>query len=157
MKIKLFWIGKTASSFIQEGIATYQKRIPHYFTFTIDTLPDIKNAGKMPAAELKKKEGEAILKKLDNRDFLVLLDENGKTPNSRQFAIQLEQWGVQGVESVVFLIGGAFGFSDAIYERANFKLSLSKMTFSHQLIRLIFLEQLYRAGTIIKGESYHND
>lgn len=157
MKIKFWMIGKTAESYIEKGMEIYEKRLPHYLPFQSEILPDIKQAKNMDQPTLKLREGESILKKLDNRDFLVLMDENGKQFRSIDFAAQIERWSIQGIDAMVFLIGGAYGFSDEIYERANFKMSLSPMTFSHQMVRLIFLEQLYRACSINKGEPYHHE
>jgi len=157
MKVKFWMIGKTAESYLEKGMEIYEKRLPHYLPFQSEILPDIKQAKNMDQPTLKQREGESILKKLDNRDFLVLMDENGKQFRSLNFAEQLERWSIQGIDTLVFLIGGAYGFSDEVYERANFKMSLSPMTFSHQLVRLIFLEQLYRACSINKGEPYHHE
>jgi 23S rRNA (pseudouridine1915-N3)-methyltransferase len=157
MKVSLLYIGKTNQKFVKEGFELYAARLKHYVRFGEILVEDVKNAGKMPKEELKKTEGEKLLAKLSPNDFLVLLDENGKNMNSRIFAEWIEKKMVQGTTHVVFAIGGAFGFSDKVYERADFKLRLSDMTFSHQLIRLIFAEQLYRAYTIINNEPYHND
>lgn len=157
MKIKLWMIGKTAESYLEKGMAIYEKRLPHYLPFQAEILPDIKQAKNMDRPTLKLREGEMVLKKLDKRDFLALMDENGKQFRSVDFAAQIERWSLQGVDNLVFLIGGAYGFSDEVYERANFKMSLSPMTFSHQMVRLIFLEQLYRACSINKGEPYHHE
>jgi 23S rRNA (pseudouridine1915-N3)-methyltransferase len=156
MKIKLYCIGKTNLDFIDEGIRLYQNRLAHFIDFEIIYLPDIKNTKNMPVSELKKKEGLSILKNISQNDLLCLLDENGLTHSSEIFAKLLEKKIDQGTKSMVFVIGGAYGFSDEIYQKADMKLSLSKMTFSHQVIRLIFMEQLYRAFTIIKGIPYHN-
>ncbi|TNE79957.1 MAG: 23S rRNA (pseudouridine(1915)-N(3))-methyltransferase RlmH [Bacteroidetes bacterium] len=157
MKVELWMVGKTAEAYLETGMAIYEKRLPHYLPFQKQVFPDIKNAKNLDQASLKVKEGEAFLKKLDKRDFLVLLDENGKVSSSVQFANQLEKWNIQGIDRLVFLIGGAYGFSDEVYDRANHKMSLSPMTFSHQMVRLIFLEQLYRACSINKGEPYHHE
>lgn len=157
MKIDLLVTGKTSFPYLNEGIAIYQKRLKHYTSFTLTVLPDIKNAKKMSPTELKRKEGEAILKKLAPNDQMYLLDERGKSYSSIQFSQLLERHMQTAQKKVVFVIGGAFGFSDAVYQRANGKISLSKMTFSHQMIRLFFVEQVYRAMTIIRGEPYHNE
>lgn len=157
MKIKLWMIGKTAESYLEKGMAIYEKRLPHYLPFQAEILPDIKQVKNMDRPTLKLREGEMVLKKLDKRDFLALMDENGKQFCSVDFAAQIERWSLQGIDNLVFLIGGAYGFSDEVYERANFKMSLSPMTFSHQMVRLIFLEQLYRACSINKGEPYHHE
>lgn len=146
-------IGKTTPEFLSEGIKEYEKRLIHYTGFSIEVIQDVK---KPPADRLKDLEAEAILKKISNRDFVVLLDENGKLFSSESFASQLEKWMNSQQSQIVFVIGGAFGFGKALYERANMQLSLSQMTFSHQMVRLIFVEQLYRAYTILKGEPYHH-
>lgn len=135
----------------------YEKRLGRYLTFQSLVLPNVKNANKLPSEKLKLKEGEMVLKKLVAGDYLVLLDERGKQLSSIQFSKFMEQKLVSGPKRIIFLVGGAWGFSDAIYQRANYKLSLSKMTFSHQMIRLFFLEQLFRAMSILKGEPYHNE
>ena len=135
----------------------YEKRLTRYLPFQSVLIPDVKKGNKLPPEQLKIKEGEAIINKLNNSDFLVLLDERGKEMSSIQFSRFMEQKLQLGNRRLIFLVGGAFGFSTAIYERANQKLSLSKMTFSHQMIRLFFLEQLFRAMSILKGEPYHNE
>lgn len=157
MKIDLLVIGKTSFSYLAEGIEIYQKRLKHYIPFTLTILPDIKNARKMNSTELKRKEGELILKKLGPTDQLYLLDERGKSYDSIKFSQFLERQMHSSHKRIVFVIGGAFGFSDAVYQRANGKISLSAMTFSHQMIRLFFVEQIYRAMTIMRGEPYHNE
>jgi len=157
MKAALWVIGKTAFPYLNEGMAIYEKRLKHYLTYQMEILPDVKNAGKLKSAQLKEKEGELILKKLKKDDLLILLDEKGKAYTSVQFAGFIEKTLQYSNKRVVFLIGGAFGFSQAIYQRANYQMSLSKMTFSHQMIRLFFVEQLYRAFSIMKGEKYHNE
>ncbi len=154
MKVELWMVGKTAEAYLETGMAIYEKSLSHYLPFQKLVFPDIKNAKNLDQASLKVKEGETFLKKLDKSDLLVLLDE---VATSVQFANQLEKWKIQGIYRLVFLIGGAYGFSDEVYERANHKMSLSPMTFSHQMVRLIFLEQLYRACSINKGEPYHHE
>jgi 23S rRNA (pseudouridine1915-N3)-methyltransferase len=156
MKIKLIVVGKSAFDFVKEGELIYEKRLIHYLPFEKLVLPDIKNPKNLSVEELKKKEGELILSKITNQDFLVLTDENGDHSSSTRFASWLEQKVNEGTRSMVFVIGGAFGFSKEVYDRSNKLISLSKMTFSHQLVRVIFLEQLYRAQTILKGEPYHH-
>ena len=156
MKIKLIVVGKSAFDFVKEGELIYEKRLIHYLPFEKLVLPDIKNPKNLSVEELKKKEGELILSKITNQDFLVLTDENGDHSSSTKFASWLEQKVNEGTRSMVFVIGGAFGFSKEVYDRSNKLISLSKMTFSHQLVRVIFLEQLYRAQTILKGEPYHH-
>lgn len=156
MKIELWVIGKTAFKYLDEGIAVYEKRLKHYTSFDLVVIPDIKNPP-LSIEALKTKEGELILNKLTKDDFFILLDENGKHNTSIDFSKFIEQQQMNATKRIVFQIGGAYGFSDAVYARANQKLSLSKMTFSHQMIRLFFVEQLYRAFTILKGEKYHNE
>lgn len=156
MKIEFWVIGKTDFDYLKEGIALYEKRLKYYVPFEIVTIGDVKNAP-LSMEALKTKEGEMILNKLQKDDFLILMDEKGQQKSSVEFANFLEKKQLDGTKKMVFQIGGAFGFSDAVYERANMKMSLSKMTFSHQMVRLFFVEQLYRAFTIIKGEKYHNE
>jgi 23S rRNA (pseudouridine1915-N3)-methyltransferase len=157
MKVE-FWItGKTAFPYLDEGIAIYEKRLRNYLNFQIIIFPDIKNAKSLTSDLLKQKECEQQLAKLQKDDFLVLLDERGKQWTSIEFANFMEQKMQQSAKRIIFVVGGAFGFSDAMYARANQQLSLSKMTFSHQMIRLFFVEQLYRAMTITRGEPYHNE
>jgi 23S rRNA (pseudouridine1915-N3)-methyltransferase len=156
MKIELWVVGKTAFKYLEEGIALYEKRLKHYTTFELVVLPDVKNPP-LSTDALKTKEGELILNRLTKDDVLVLLDENGKQQTSMEFSKFIENQQINATKRVVFQIGGAFGFSEAVYNRANFKLSLSKMTFSHQMIRLFFVEQLYRGFSIIRGEKYHNE
>ncbi len=156
MNIELWWIGKTSFPYLSEGIEIYLKRIKRYCKFNLIELADIKNGGKKSIPELKSLEGQVILKKLNPKDFLILLDENGAQFDSVQFSKQIEQIQNSNPNKIIFLIGGAYGFSDEVYKRANKKMSLSKMTFSHQMIRLLFLEQLYRAYTIINREPYHH-
>ena len=156
MKIQLLLSGKTRFPFIREGIEEYRRRLVHYTDFQIRELPDLKNAGSWPEIKVKEEEAKIILKAIDNRDYVVLLDEGGKYLDSLAFAGLLEKQQYGSFRSMIFVIGGPYGFAGEVYERANLKLSLSKMTFSHQLVRLIFLEQLYRAYTIIRGEPYHH-
>lgn len=156
MKIELWWIGKTKFSYLEEGMGEYVKRLKHYSSFSTHTLADIKNSGKLSPAQLKKKEGESVLSKLDSQTMLILLDERGKTLNSTAFADFIQKKMNQSTRRIVFLIGGAYGFDEILYQRADHKIALSAMTFSHQMIRLFFLEQLYRAFTIINNEKYHN-
>jgi len=156
MKIVLIQIGKTHFDFVDEGFDVFAKRLKHYCKFEshVFELPT-----KLKSADIdtiKKNEGELLMKKISSTDFLILLDENGKEFHSKDFAQFIQKQSLHQ-SSLTFVIGGAYGFSKGIYERANAQLSLSKMTFSHQLIRLIFAEQLYRAFTIIKGEPYHHE
>lgn len=156
MKVELWAIGKTNEKYLDTGIDIYLKRLKHYLPFQFNILPDIKNAGKLKALQLKEKEGEYILKNIKSEDFLILLDEKGKTFSSVQFAQFLEQKFALSKKRMIFVVGGAFGFSETVYRRADAKLSLSDMTFSHQMVRLFFVEQLYRAMTILRNEPYHN-
>lgn len=157
MKIQIICIGKTDDKYLKEGIELYEKRLKHYVNFNFEIIPDLKNVKNLSRNEQCIKEGESILKHINPQDYVVLLDERGDSFTSLEFAAFFEKLGVQGRSQVVFVIGGPFGFSDAVYKRADKKLSFSKMTFSHQMIRLFFVEQLYRAHTIIKGESYHHE
>jgi 23S rRNA (pseudouridine1915-N3)-methyltransferase len=156
MKIELLTIGKTGSSWVREGMELYISRLSHYTDLLVTELPDIRNAGRIKQEQLKILEGELILKRIEATDLLILLDENGKAGNSEEFASLLQSFGNQSVRKLVFVIGGAWGFSEALYARAARKMSLSSMTFNHELVRVIFLEQLYRAFTILKGEPYHH-
>ena len=156
MKIELWSIGKTRDSYLKEGIAIYQKRLIHYVPFQIRELDDVKNASKMEANMLKDAEAEMVLKKLPENHSLILLDERGKKHTSLSFAEFLEDHRNYQRKSIIFLIGGAFGFGHKLYEKADMKISLSNLTFSHQMVRLFFVEQLYRAFTIINNEKYHN-
>ena len=157
MKIVLLTIGKTSEKYLIEGIAQYQKRLKHYTQFEMLEISNIKNAKNFSNAELMKKEGDLILKNLQNSDHLVLLDDKGKDFTSVKFAQKLQSWMLSGKKRLVFVIGGAYGFSDAVYQRGNEKLSLSKMTFSHQMVRLFFIEQIYRVHTILNNEPYHHE
>lgn len=157
MKIKLIYIGKTNQNFVKEGFELYKKRLVHYAKFEELCIEDVKNPKNLSADRLKFQEGEKLLKKIDDTDFVVVLDEKGKTFTSVKFAQWIENKMIQSTKTLTFVIGGAFGFSDEVYQRANSKLRLSDMTFSHQIIRVIFAEQIYRAFTIIKGEKYHNN
>jgi len=148
-------MGKTNFSFLHEGIELYKNRIDHYVNFEVIEIPDKKQGGNDPVI-ITKREGEAILSKIAANDFLVILDEKGKELASVEFAKFLGIKMNQRAKRIIFAIGGAYGFSEAVYDRANASFSLSKLTFSHQLVRIIFLEQLYRAFTILKGEPYHH-
>lgn len=156
MKIEFWFIGKTSFSYLQEGIDLYFKRLQHYIKFDIVVIPDIKNAKNLTQDQLKTKEGALLLKKLTKSDLLVLLDENGKSYDSVAFAQYIDKTRQQSQKRLIFVVGGAYGFSKEVLNRANNKISLSKMTFSHQMVRLFFVEQLYRAMTILKGEPYHH-
>jgi 23S rRNA (pseudouridine1915-N3)-methyltransferase len=156
MKICLLVIGKTDESYLQKGIEIYLKRIPHYIPFEMKTIPDLKNSKNLSEEQQKEKEGELILQQLSTSDEVLLLDETGLENSSIDFARFLERKMVSGNKRLVFVIGGPYGFSGSVYARANGKVCLSRMTFSHQMVRLIFVEQLYRAMTILKGEPYHH-
>lgn len=156
MKIKLIVIGKTDERYLRDGIENYHKRIPHYLPFDYQVILDVKNTRKLSEDQQKEKEGELILAQLKAGDELILLDERGQTFRSAEFARFLEKKMLGGLKTLIFAIGGPYGFSDAVYQKAAGKVSLSKMTFSHQMVRLIFSEQLYRALTILKGEPYHH-
>lgn len=156
MKALLLVVGKTDEPFVVEGISKYVNRIAKYMTFEIDVIPDLKNTKNMQQLQQKEKEGDLILKKLNPSDFVVLLDEKGKMHSSVEFANWLNSIFISSYKRLVFVIGGPYGFSSEVYSRGNAKLSISKMTFSHQMIRLIFTEQFYRAHTILKGEPYHH-
>lgn len=155
MRITLLLTGKTKERYLQEGVNEYYKRIERYVPFTPVVLPDQKVSGKSSGEIVKIREGEQILQRLKPADHVVLLDEKGIHCSSEEFAAYLS--GLEGrTGHTVFVVGGAYGFSEEVIERSNYKLSLSHMTFSHQMVRLIFTEQLYRAYTILKGEPYHH-
>ena len=157
MKIRLIDIGKTNTAYLKTGESDYEDRLKHYCKFEELLIPPIKNGGKLSNKDLRIKEGQLVLKNIDSMDQVILLDEKGKSFSSINFSNLLNQKLIGSNKKLVFVIGGAFGFSEEVYKRANSKLSLSKMTFSHQMIRLIFKEQLYRAFTILKGEKYHHE
>jgi len=157
MKICLLVIGKTDESYLQKGIELFLKRIPHYISFEMKLIPDLKNSKNLSEKQQKEKEGELILQQLNQSDEVWLLDEQGNELASVEFARFLERKMVAGVKRLVFVIGGPYGFSPNVYAAASGKLSLSKMTFSHQMVRRLFVEQLYRAMTILKNEPYHNE
>ncbi len=157
MKALLLVIGKTDEAYIVEGINKYVKRIVKYMPFDIEVIADLKNTKNMQQLQQKDKEGELILKRLQSGDFVVLLDEKGKMHSSTEFAKWLNGVFVSGYKRIVFVVGGPYGFSNKVYAKCNSKISISKMTFSHQMVRLIFVEQFYRAHTILKGEPYHHD
>lgn len=156
MNIKLIAVGKTDNPALQELIGMYQKRLSYYTNFELQLLPDIKNSKSLSEAQQKVKEGELILANTELSHQLVLLDERGKEFTSVAFADELQKKMNAGIKQLTFVIGGPYGFSDEVYARANGKLSLSKLTFSHQMIRLFFVEQLYRAFTILRSEPYHH-
>jgi 23S rRNA (pseudouridine1915-N3)-methyltransferase len=157
MKLTLLMVGKTDEKYLQEGIDRYKKRLEHYIDFKLEIIPDLKKGKNMKMSQQKLKEGEFILAKRAPTQEFHLLDEKGIQMTSRQFAAFLQKKMASGIKELVFVIGGPYGFSDEVYEQADSKISLSKMTFSHQLARLLCMEQFYRAFTIFKGEPYHND
>ena len=157
MNIELIAVGKTDSAEIESLIATYAKRVNFYCKFSITTLPDIRNTRNISSNQQKTAEGKAIIKNLADGDYVILLDERGEELRSMQFADLLRKRMLSGVKRLVFVIGGPYGFSDEVYGRADSKLSLSRMTFSHQFVRAIFAEQLYRGFTILNNEPYHHE
>src|SRR5690554_784894 len=156
MQIKLLAIGKTDNKQLQALMDDYQKRLGFYIKFELEIIPDLKNSKNLSEEQQKQKEGELILNKLQNQDVLILLDENGKQMSSVVFSEYLQKYMNSGIKQLVFVIGGPYGFSRDVYNKAQAKLSLSKMTFSHQMIRLFVLEQIYRGFTILKNEPYHH-
>ena len=157
MKIELAVIGKTSIGYLKQGIDEYIKRLKHYVPFEIKYIDDIKNTKNISEDQQKRTEGAKILSLLDKSDFVVLLDEHGKEYTSMQYSSYIQKRMLIGAKKVVFVIGGPYGFSQEVYDRANDKISFSKMTFNHEMIRLIFTEQLYRAYTIINHEPYHHE
>lgn len=156
MNIKLIAIGKTDNKSLQTLIEDYKKRLSHYIKFEFEIIPDLKKVKHLSEDQQKEKEGELILAKTQNSDVLILLDENGKQMDSVAFSTYLQKHMNSGIKTLIFVIGGPYGFSEDVYKRANGKLGLSKMTFSHQMVRLFFTEQLYRGFTILKNEPYHH-
>jgi 23S rRNA (pseudouridine1915-N3)-methyltransferase len=156
MKVELILVGKTTSKHIGACFEDYKERIGHYLPFSVMIIPELKNTNSLSEEQQKEREGENILKQIQAQDTVVLLDEHGQEFRSIEFASWVEKK-QQTSRRLIFIIGGPYGFSSSIYKRANEKISLSKMTFSHQMVRLIFIEQLYRACTIIKGEPYHHE
>lgn len=157
MKIELMVVGKTTAGYLKEGIDNYAKRITHYVPFSITCLNDIKTSKAMTEDRQKELEGSMVLSQLQAGDCLVLLDERGKEFTSREFASFVDRKMVTVPHRLIFLVGGPYGFSKDVYDRANDKISLSRMTFPHEMVRLFFTEQLYRAMTILRGEPYHHD
>lgn len=157
MKIQFIVVGKTAQSYLIESIADYTARIRRYLPFDMEVIPELKNNRNLTTEQQKEREGEAILRTLQPGDFVVLLDEHGQEFTSMKFARYIEQKMQTVPRRLVFVVGGPYGFSQAVYDRCNDKLSLSKMTFSHQMVRLFFTEQLYRAMTILNNEPYHHE
>ncbi len=156
MNIKLLAIGKTDNKNLQSLIDEYQKRLSFYIKFDLEIIPDIKNVKNLSESQQKEKEGELILAKITPTDQLILLDENGKTFSSVAFSEELQKKMNAGIKTLVFVIGGPYGFSETVYAKTQGKISLSSMTFSHQMVRLFFIEQLYRGFTILKNEPYHH-
>ncbi|AEA42718.1 23S rRNA (pseudouridine(1915)-N(3))-methyltransferase RlmH [Fluviicola taffensis] len=156
MQVTLLCIGKTGKKFLEDGEQEYLKRLGHYLSFQMQVIPDIKQAKSLSETQIKQKEGELILDKIGVSDTLILLDERGKEFSSMEFSQYLQDQFNRGGKQLYFVIGGPYGFSDSVYQRANGKISLSQMTFSHQMIRLFFIEQVYRAMTILKNEPYHH-
>jgi len=157
MKIKLLAIGKTDDKNLIQLIDTYKNRLQHYIKFELTIIPDIKNVKNLSEKQQKEKEGELILKQLQPTDQLILLDEKGKDFRSKEFANYLQKKMNSGIKQLVFVIGGPYGFSDTVYQKSQGKVSFSKMTFSHQMIRLFVVEQIYRGFTILKNEPYHHE
>lgn len=156
MKITLILNGKTDDDYLIKGFSRYEQRLKRYISFETIVIPALKNTKALSIEQQKQKEGELIFKNIQSSDRLILLDENGKEYSSVNFSDFIQQQMNSGIKNIVFVVGGPYGFSDEIYKRANGKISLSKMTFSHQMVRLFFVEQLYRAMTILKNEPYHH-
>lgn len=156
MKIKFILNGKTEEDYLLTGISAYEKRLTHYVSFETIVIPALKNTKALSVAQQKEKEAELLFKEIESSDRLILLDENGKDHNSVEFAGFLQQQMNSGIKNLIFVVGGPYGFSDAVYKRANGIIALSKMTFSHQMVRLFFVEQIYRGMTILKNEPYHH-
>ena len=156
MKITLVLNGKTEDDYLIKGVSIYEQRLKHYISFETIVFPALKNTKALSIEQQKQKEGELLLKQIQSSDRLILLDEGGKEYSSVQFSDYIQQQMNSGIKNVVFVVGGPYGFSEEVYKRANGKISLSKMTFSHQMVRLFFVEQVYRAMTILKNEPYHH-
>lgn len=157
MKITLLTVGKTDKDWVRKGLDIYVSRLKHYIPFSIVEIPELKNVSSLTKEQIKSKEGDLIMKNIRPSDHLCLLDERGKEYSSTELARLMESRLSYAGKDIVYVIGGAYGFSEAVYNRADSKISLSRMTFSHQMVRVIFAEQLYRAFTIIKGEPYHHE
>lgn len=157
MEIVLLTIGKTSTAYIETGIEQYLKRLSHYVSFRIKSIPDLRNARKLTTDQQKEAEGKLLLSEFSSSDMVVLLDERGEEPTSVKFAGMIEKIMSTGRKRVIFVVGGPYGFSQEVYARCDRKLSLSRMTFSHEMVRLFFVEQLYRAMTILRGEQYHHE
>lgn len=157
MKLTLLTMGKTDVPWVREGLELYISRLLHYVSFSLNEIPQLKRVASLSQENIKLKEGELLLGQIKATDYVILLDEHGRQFRSVEFAKMLDEKISRGGKDLVFVIGGAYGFSDAVYSRADAKISLSEMTFSHQMVRTIFAEQLYRAFTILKGEPYHHE
>lgn len=157
MEIRLLTVGKTTVKFVADGISEYENRLKHYVPFSIVAIPDIRNTRKLTFDQQKEAEGKTILAQLATSDFVVLLDEHGKEFTSVQFASEIEKRMASGSKRIVFCVGGPYGFSADVHRRANAEISLSRLTFPHELVRLLFVEQLYRAFTILRNEPYHHE
>lgn len=157
MKITLLTVGKTDKDWVRQGMDIYMSRLKHYIPFNVIEIPELKNVSALTKDQIKTREGELILKSLRPTDDVILMDERGKQYSSVEFAKILQDKISYIGKDIVFVIGGAYGFSQAVYERADSKISLSRMTFSHQMVRAIFVEQIYRAFTIMRGEPYHHE
>jgi len=157
MRITLLTVGKTDIAWVKAGLDMYVSRISHYVPFVTDEIPELKNVASLSREQIKEKEGALLLRHVKPSDYVVLLDEHGRKFRSLEFASWLEDRMSRAGANIIFIIGGAYGFSDEVYSRADFRISLSDMTFSHQMVRTIFAEQLYRAFTIIRGEPYHHE
>lgn len=157
MRITLLTVGKTDKDWVRQGLDIYTSRLKHYIPFSIVEIPELKNVSSMSREQIKTREGELILKNIKPGDDMILLDERGRIYSSLEFAKLLQDKISYAGKDIVFVIGGAYGFSQAVYDRAGSKMSLSRMTFSHQMVRAIFAEQIYRAFTIMRGEPYHHE
>lgn len=156
MKTELLLTGKTDYSWIKDGSDLYLSRLKHYTSLLVKEIPELKKTAGLTPDQIKEREGELILKNVKVSDYLVLLDERGARLSSEEFASKIEKLTIRGIKCTIFAVGGSYGFSEKVYKRSDELISLSPMTFSHQMVRVIFLEQLYRAYTIIKGEPYHH-
>lgn len=157
MKITLLTVGKTDKDWVKQGMDIYVSRLKHYIPFSVVEIPELKNVSSLTKEQIKVREGELILKNIRPADDMILLDERGKEFSSVEFAKVIQDKITYAGKDIVYVIGGAYGFSDTVYQRANSRISLSRMTFSHQMVRAIFIEQVYRAFTIMKGEPYHHE
>ena len=157
MNIVLLTVGRTDVKWVKEGLDLYASRLVHYVPFSVNEIPELKKVSALTKQQIKEKEGELILTQLSPSDVLILLDEHGREFRSLEFADYVQRQLSSGARNLVFVIGGAYGFSEAVYSRAQGKISLSRMTFSHQMVRTVFAEQLYRAFTILRGEPYHHE